>query len=128
MSLWDGSSARGIVRCFKIVGQLKFVQNLHDFLLHGGRASRAETLIEVTKIVKELEEVQSVRTRRLAEIVEMMKAAGFSDEKIRNLIQAQSEIESVSGALDTILQYVEQGKIKVHIVAEQKITGPPPSD
>ena len=120
MSMWGEYGMPAVKRVFRVIGKQKFVNQLKDFLLHGGRASRTETMREVTTIVKNLEEAQTLRTKRLAEIVEMMKAAGFSDEKIQEKIHQQSEIESVSQALDIILHYVENGDVQVKMVEDDK--------
>lgn len=122
MTIPWGLGERSVSRLFRIVGRLKFVRHLYDFLMYGGRQSRAETIASTAKVVRDLEETKLLQTKRLNELAKMMKAAGFSTEDIQKAIRNEDVLEGVSNALDSLLLYVERGQIKISMVAQSDIT------
>lgn len=108
-----------VLRFFKVFGKLEFVQRLHDFLVHEGRRSRAQTLEQTAKVVLELERAEAQRIKNSRALLDLMKAAGFSVEKIQATLSNPQEMQRVSAALATMLQYVDKGTVTVKVVSER---------
>lgn len=105
------------LRVLKVFGRFDFVRRLYDFLAHEGRRSRAETLERTAKVVTELEKAEALRIRNSKAIVELMKAAKFSDEQIQVALGNPTELNRVSVALAKMLLYVDNGSVAVQIVS-----------
>jgi hypothetical protein len=107
-------------RLFRVFGRLTFLLRLRDFLLHGGRESRAATLSAAAKVLAEMEQVKISKVKRLEEIIAMMQAAGFTPEQIQRTVLKEDEMNKVSDALGTLLSYIESGKISVVVVEDKR--------
>lgn len=109
-----------ILRVFKVIGRVAFVKRLHDFLVHEGRRSRAETLAVTVKVVLDLEKAEAQRIANSESFRQLMKAAGFPDEKIQAALTNPEEKQRVALALSTVLQYVDAGIVTVKLIEERK--------
>lgn len=108
--------ASRVKRLFRIFGQSEFIRRLHDFLLHEGRRSRAQTLEQTAKAVLDLEKAEALRIKNSRSLLDLMTAAGFSEEKIQATLSNPQEMQRVSIALTALLQYVDKGVITVSMV------------
>jgi hypothetical protein len=105
-----------ITRVFRVLGQLAFIRRLYDFLAHEGRRSRAETLEQTAKAVLDLEKAETLRIKNSRALLEMMRSAGFPEEKIQATLSNPQEMQRVSAALTTLLQYVDKGVVTLNVV------------
>lgn len=112
-----------INRIFRVFGKTAFVSRLHDFLLHEGRRSRVQVLAETAKVVADLEDAEGKRIANSRSTLELMKAAGFPEEKIQAALSSHEEMRRVNTALSTLLQYVDSGTVTVRLVVDQNATG-----
>lgn len=108
------------LRLFRVFGKFEFVKRLHDFLLHEGRLSRAQTLEQTAKAVLDLEKAESLRIENSRALLELMTAAGFSEEQIRAALSNPLEMHRVSVALTTMLKYVNDGVVTISMVQAQE--------
>ena len=105
-----------VSRIFRLIGQSEFIRRLHDFLIHEGRRSRVQTLEQTAKVVLDLEKAESLRIKNSRSLLELMKAAGFSDEQIQAALSNPQEVQRVSAAMTTMLQYVDKGIVTINVV------------
>jgi len=108
------------LRLFRVFGKLAFVRRLHDFLMHEGRRSRAETLAQTAKAVLALEKAEALRVKNSRALLDLMKAAGFPEEKIQATLSAPQEMQRVSAALAAMLQYVDKGVVTISVVEKTR--------
>ncbi len=106
------------LRLLRVLGRLEFIRRLHDFLVHEGRRSRADVVEQTAKAVLDLEKAESLRLRNAKTLLELMKAAGFPEEKIQTVLSSPEEMQRVSSALTTLLQYVDRGIVTVSVVEQ----------
>lgn len=106
------------LRIFRVFGKLEFVRRLHDFLVHEGRRSRAQTLEQTAKVVLEMEKAEAQRIKNSRALMELMKEAGFPEEKIQATLSNPQEMQRVSAALTTMLHYVDTGVVTITVVSE----------
>jgi hypothetical protein len=106
----------GARKVFRLVGRNKFVLRLYDFLAHGGRSSRTETLKDTTKALLDLEQATKCRVETIKTIIELMQAAGFTEDEVKEYLQKNDELLDVSKALETLLAYTENGSISIRTV------------
>ena len=111
-------SLTGLVRVF---GNAKFIRRLHDFLLHGGRVSRAETLAHTAKVVLELEQADSQRIQNTKALAQLMRDAGFTEEQVHAKLADRHAVDRVQAALDSLSRYVEEESVSVRVVSPPKL-------
>lgn len=110
-------------KIFRLFGSNPFVARLYDFLAHGGRSSRSETLDKATKALLALEQARKYRLETLKSLIELMRSAGFSEDEIKKSLLDSGELLNVSDALESLLSYVESGSIAVRVVDNPETTG-----
>jgi hypothetical protein len=103
------------LRLFRVFGKLEFIRRLYDFLAHGGRNSRAQTIAVTAQAIHELEKAEALRIKNSRALLDLMKAAGFSEEKIQATLSDPREMQRVSAALTTMLRYVDRGIVSIEI-------------
>jgi len=106
------------LKIFRVFGKLEFVRRLHDFLVHEGRRSRAQTLEQTAKVVLDLEKAEAQRIKNSRALMELMKDAGFPEEKIQASLSNPQEMQRVSAALTTMLHYVNTEVVTITVVSE----------
>jgi hypothetical protein len=112
------SLGHNALRIFRVFGKLEFVRRLHDFLLHEGRRSRAQTLEQTVKVVLDLEKAQAQAIKNSRALMDLMKDAGFPEDSIQATLRAPEEMQRVSAALKTMLHYVDNGVVTINVVSE----------
>lgn len=112
-----------INKIFRVIGKTTFVIRLHDFLLHEGKRTRVQVLAETAKIVLNLEEAEGKRIANSRSTLELMKAAGFPEEKIQAALASPDEMRRVNTALSTLLQYIDSGAVTIRLVVDEGAAG-----
>lgn len=107
-----------LTKIFRVFGKLEFVRRLHDFLVHEGRRSRAQTLAQTAEIVLQLEKAEAQRIKNSQALMELMQTAGFPDEKIQAVLCDPQEMQRVSVALTTMLHYVDTGAVTITVISD----------
>lgn len=105
-----------IYRTLRVVGNLKFIKRLHDFLMHEGRLSRTDVLKKTAEVVVEMEKAEALRIANTKMILDMMRDAGFPEADIQAELSNPKEVHRVSTALATMLMYVEKGVVELDVV------------
>lgn len=104
-----------IAKLFRLIGTNKFIRRFADFLAHGGKQSRVEVLSGAAKVMRDMEEIKALRIKRMTELAKLMEAAGFPSERIQYALQRDDELSNVSHAMDTLLHYIESGKVTLKV-------------
>jgi hypothetical protein len=104
------------LRVFRVFGQLEFIKRLHDFLIHEGKRSRAETLEQTAKVLLILEQAESLRIKNGKAMLDLMVKAGFPEEKIQATLNNPQEMQRINVALTKLLHYVDKGVVTVKLV------------
>lgn len=107
-----------LTKVFRVFGKLEFIRRLHDFLVHEGRRSRAQTLAQTAEIVLQLEKAEAQRIKNSKALMELMQTAGFPDEKIQAVLCDPKEMQRVSAALTTMLHYVDTGAVTITVISD----------
>jgi hypothetical protein len=108
---------------FRLFAKLPFIDRLFDFLAHEGERSRAETFYINAKAYRELAEVSKLQMDRLATLIGLMEAAGFSPPQIREAIEKNGDILIVSKALDVLKHHVQERNVNI-----RRVESPPAED
>ena len=113
---WPSLLAEGASHVFKIFGLQPLLLRLKDFLLYGGRQSRGEMIASAAKTTRELAEVEILRVKRLGDLVEVLKLAGFSDEKIQAVVEGEMEAGSLANDFSRLIDQIDKGNVAVVFV------------